>query len=300
MYAKYTYLAGATVTNILTDVVALLTGETVVANLSVACDDANSSIVATVAAGWAVYDATAGTNKQCLRAPNRDTGYKYMVVDTNSAGYLMLTGYESWNAGANTGTDLIANSNSTSYAQRIDTAAGGVIYLSASARHCFAASNTGAGWGSNTGNSPSGIVEMSRDLSFDTTAAGWPRGVFYSPGNSLAFAPRLYKFDLTTVTGGSATLTPVSVGMTSRSSLPSGSSQRIPTPAAGYVVPFFPIIMQSTGLMPAPYGDVSDTCDIWWLPQSMFLGLDEVVKNGQTYVAWRMNATTEHIAIPKG
>ena len=42
MFAKYEYAAGSSLANIMSDIVAILTGETVVANLSVACVDANS------------------------------------------------------------------------------------------------------------------------------------------------------------------------------------------------------------------------------------------------------------------
>lgn len=56
MYTKYVYSSAQTVTNLQADLVALLTGETNVNNLSSGCDKVNTSITATTAAGWAVHD----------------------------------------------------------------------------------------------------------------------------------------------------------------------------------------------------------------------------------------------------
>lgn len=60
MYAKYNYTAGTTLLNVISDITAILTGETVVANLSVGCDDANTEILTPYAvAGWSMFDPMA-------------------------------------------------------------------------------------------------------------------------------------------------------------------------------------------------------------------------------------------------
>lgn len=51
MNAKYTYVAGATAANILADLVAILTGETNVNNLSASCNKPFTTIESITAAG---------------------------------------------------------------------------------------------------------------------------------------------------------------------------------------------------------------------------------------------------------
>jgi hypothetical protein len=59
MYARYNYTAAATLVNIINDAVAVLTGETNKANLSVGCDQANTFILTTYnVAGWLLHDQT--------------------------------------------------------------------------------------------------------------------------------------------------------------------------------------------------------------------------------------------------
>ena len=173
MYATYTYAASSTAANILADVVKILTGETNKANLSANCVQAQTSISTAVStAGWAVYDAAAGTNAQCLRAAYDDdaSNYKYVVVDTNTAGYILLKGYESWNSGTHAGTNLCYNSDSTSYCQRISTANGGVLNIHANAASILMLSWQSGVWGSSTYACPTAIFERTRLALWDTVA----------------------------------------------------------------------------------------------------------------------------------
>lgn len=82
MYAKYTYTSGATLANIHSDLIAILTGEVNPGNLSTGCDQVNTSILNTATnAGWSLYD-TVGTNAKCLSSPTVDGKTKYIVVKT--------------------------------------------------------------------------------------------------------------------------------------------------------------------------------------------------------------------------
>lgn len=136
MFAKYEYQVGATLANVMSDIVALLTGETNKANLSADCVQANTYIISTVAAGWTVYDAIAGTNAQCLRALDVGSStYKYLVVDLNSTGRLLSKTYESWDSGAYTGTNLAYNSDNVDLGQIISLAEGGILFCRVSAKH---------------------------------------------------------------------------------------------------------------------------------------------------------------------
>jgi len=171
MYATYTYAASSTAANILADVVKILTGETNKANLSANCVQAQTSIsIAVSTAGWSVYDAAAGTNAQCLRAAYDDdaTNYKYVVVDTNSAGYVLLKAYESWNSGTHAGTNLCYNSDVVGQTQRVSTSLGGALSIRANAASILMLSFQSGVYGSSTGTSPTGIFERTRLALWDT------------------------------------------------------------------------------------------------------------------------------------
>lgn len=143
MFASYKYNAGATPANILSDLVALLTGETNTANLSASCDKANSSIFAAYdAAGWTLHDSAAATNRVVLSAPCVDgSTTKYVGLDTNTANTLKIGGAETWNAVAHTGTNIIGTADTTDCAfftglnsSYYDTSIGGYLYIHSTVR----------------------------------------------------------------------------------------------------------------------------------------------------------------------
>ncbi len=72
MFATYNYSAGGTQQGVLDDLIAILTGETNVSNLSATCNKGATSITATIPAGWTLHDAAAGTVTKVIKAPLAD------------------------------------------------------------------------------------------------------------------------------------------------------------------------------------------------------------------------------------
>ncbi|MBF0214946.1 MAG: hypothetical protein HQM00_15525 [Magnetococcales bacterium] len=144
MFASYYYNAGASVADILDDLVLLLTGTTNKAYLSASCNkDATSISTLISVAGWELQDASAGTNGKALRSPYVDgSGYKYVYIDANVSGKIMVRLYEIWNAASHSGTNL-ANGSDTSGVS-MDTGTGGRLQLYASARYLIIGADTGA------------------------------------------------------------------------------------------------------------------------------------------------------------
>ena len=125
--------------------------------------------------GWALYDASAGTNARAYRALNADgSTYKYVVIDVNSAPSLFIKTYESWNSSTHAGTNLASLSATAAQAQRYDLTGGGILYMFAQAKYLIMQSSVLAGIGSSIGNSFCGCVEITRDNPEDTVAAGYP------------------------------------------------------------------------------------------------------------------------------
>lgn len=135
-----------------------------------------------VAHGWALHDASAGTNARAYKALHPDgVSYGYIVLDYNTAGHMLCKIYESWNATTHAGTNLAYFSDNVVYAQHIDTTNGGSIYINAKNAWAYFQSQTPVeGIGSSTGNSGCGYFAVARDNPEDTPAAGYPAWVFIS------------------------------------------------------------------------------------------------------------------------
>lgn len=138
MYARYNFTAGSAYADILSDVTAILTGETNIANLSAACDQALTTIDARIPAGWTVHDAAADTDAKCLKAPHADdpTQFKYALIGqlpsiltlSNYArawdDHMSLVGCEDWDAVNKVATNPnkgYVNGSSTSYNGAVDS-----------------------------------------------------------------------------------------------------------------------------------------------------------------------------------
>ncbi|MBF0436441.1 MAG: hypothetical protein HQL77_13835 [Magnetococcales bacterium] len=164
MFAKYVYNGGATAANITIDIVKILTGETNLANLSAQCNTAKSYITSTIAAGWSVHDASAGTNAQCLKAATYDgLGYKYATI-SNDGTLLYMKVYGYWNAATHAGSYLSYSSDISNYCQKVDLTNGGIVWIGSSARFIFMLSHLPATntWGSSTGASPMALLEYTK------------------------------------------------------------------------------------------------------------------------------------------
>ena len=300
MYSKYQYLSGVQATvqaNILADIVALVTGETNVANLSASCDKVNSQIISTVAAGWALHDAAAGTNARCIKAPFADdaNAFKYAVIDTNTNGSIYMKVYEGWNATTHTGTNLC--SNNVQFFQQFDTVNGGTIHVFATARYlCLASKLTTGAFGSGTYNGASGCFERTRFCPFDTPARGFPPFVYLDFGYSSYAAngvstPRKMERTGAFSVGTSATLDLVIVPYgipTSLAAVFSGQGKKILDASGQSMVPIFPVMVSdnvsSFANLSVPYGSLTDLCNIWAVPGGILGTLETVQLGGVDYL----------------
>ena len=306
MYSVYKYAAGATKANVLADVIAILTGETDVNNLSASCDKANTSITTSWhAAGWSSYDAAAGTNAKCIRAAYHDdaASYSYVGVDTNTDGYIFLVLYESWNNGSHLGGNIAYNSNSATYAQRLNLASGGALYLHAGLYHVFCKSYQSAAWGSSYNNCPILITQRTRLSPADTVANGYPNTVFSYIGHwgssaAAASTPRMLKNDGSDVTGSNA-----------------GSIEHVTYFGSGIEVAvqtpldvdknlrhlMMPIIFRRSGYAWLG-GECSSLNEIYFITQGSGVELDEREANGNVYVLFSFGTQSpvNMMAVRKG
>jgi len=295
MYTSYVYNTGITAANLLNDVVALLTGETDKNNLSASCNKTLTDInVSARVAGWTIHDASAGTNAKCLKAPIRDnpSQFKYVVIDTNSAGYLMTKLYETWNDVTHTGTNIATDSNSTSYSQPWSAAYPGRIEISASIRHMFFYGISNGYWGCVGATCPNGIFERTRLSPWDTVENGYLPALYYAQGNSASECRILGINGDVTSSSASVTLSnPFSTGIPE---LRTCTANKFITEHV--MAPFY----CSNKTIGHYGGDISMLCDIYLVTNNAGTHkLDIIVYNGNEYIVWA-DATTNRFMVRKG
>ncbi len=320
MRAIYQYLAGAFASDLLDDLVAILTGETLVANLSASCNKSSTSIESVVPSGWTLHDEAAGTNAKVIKAPLADdaTRFKYVEINTNTAGAVLTKVFEDHNATTHTGSNLCYASDLVSSNQRVSTNTVGTLHIFSSARFLLLASLYSGLWGSPTNSGPSGCFERTRQCGWDTPAAGWPPFLFCNLGdlaatsNGLsAYAPRYMDRARNPLAGSSAPLYGFtgpfgSDGSNSQLSVfkmfsqLNGIDQRVPDETGGYVTPFYPITFLNYSVMPEPYGEISSHCEIWVLPQGVATNLDVLQKGGIDFICLQAASSSKTFAMRKG
>ena len=297
MYCKYVY-SSYNQANMLSDIIAILTGETNVNNLSATCDKANTTITAAVeVAGWTVYDASAGTNAKCIRAAISDDGSnyygKYIVVDTNSSGYLYLKLYESWNSGSHSGTNPDGGYNQTAYQQRVNASGGGTIYIRANANSVVAYSNYSSTWGNSATLGMNLITEYSRLAGWATIANAYPKMVnlsLYAPG-VIANANVLAYTRIITNTGADST-TGIQVSTSTF-----GCVMSVTSGTGGIPITTVPADSSKTlyhALYPlwtvsgtyGFYGEVSSFSKVYLTTYNFGAHGDELTVGSNTYVIW--------------
>jgi hypothetical protein len=318
MYAKYAYTAAATVANVMSDLVALLTGESNKANLSAGCDQANTEIIATIPAGWTLHDAAAGTNKQVLKAPFSYNGslFKFLMLDhsLNTNTRLTLYGYETWNEVAHTGTNQTQNGTTAPHAKGSGVA--GFIYVFASSKFVAITNAYSTSWGDISYGGMSIFSEYTRAAPWSVTTM--PHAALIQTGACISLSPYTHvwplkardKTDLVlTGTGARAYLGSIGVEIPARytSSLffPNGGDFNIGDGLGAEYTPLFPIYAMNAPVYGIPIGDFSAAADFWLLPNNLIGNLTTFQYGGQDYIAvkcWGANTTTDsghRIAFPK-
>jgi len=280
---------------------------------AVTCDTANTTISAAYnAAGWKLYDmyGNAGVaNVWIFRAPVIDdsTFYKYMALDVQTAGYIQMHNYETWNnsSATHTGTNQ-STAFATGYQQRITPTVPATLAIGASVRYCVMQSIVAAGTGGLTQGSWNGLFERTRATPWDTVANGYPpvvlsTGYSTSINSQNAVCPR-YK----NPAGGDYATASCILGWCSLgASNGTISSQtatypisKIPDGVGGFYSPLNDLHFRYS-LNGFLGGSISQVCDVWG-GVSYASNLDEMTANGKTYIAWNFYTSVGNFFIPKG
>lgn len=99
MYAVYRHLTTATIEQVLSDIAAIITNETLVSNLSASCDKPNTSLTNTSTSKWVLHDASIAGTRCFKKAMSYDAGV-FVYVALNWTGTSMtLRMYTDWTVG---------------------------------------------------------------------------------------------------------------------------------------------------------------------------------------------------------
>jgi hypothetical protein len=310
MYTKYTYNPSATETNLLSDIIAILTGETTPSNLSADCDQANTTInTTTTTAGWTIHDASATPNSQVLKAPYTDTtDFKYVEIEINTSKYLNLYAYETFDNVNHIGTNKTTHSSTSSdYSQSLGTS-GGTVHILASPRF-IALVRENNDWGTNNDKGISIVAEFSRTQPWNTITSGYPSLAYIAAGYAISgderaiMFPRAKNNENTDLTGTAATAfmaTEGAIGNSLISGIPSGPNSKIYDNEGNKYAPFLPIMLMDKDKYSYRVGEISTICDIWLPPRSLLANKELISKNSQEYIALQTYSTTHMLLFPHG
>ncbi|MEM4592816.1 MAG: hypothetical protein QW196_05395 [Sulfolobales archaeon] len=162
MYASYYYVAGASATDVLNDIVAILTGTTDVNALSQSCDKSLTQIRTTYSqAGWTLVASPTST-RRVLSAPisTIPTRNKFVRLDVDNTAYLRLSvmrNYTTTEVGLYTATDV--------FQQRLNLTAGGRMDIYADSKTLLLFSYQSGSFGNSSVNGITGVVEVEKDAS---------------------------------------------------------------------------------------------------------------------------------------
>lgn len=175
MYAKITYNADAGNDNdqVLLDIKDLLTGETVLTNLT-GNINIGSSVIDTsfTTVNYTLYD-TVGTGQYIFEIPYHDDGAQFFYVDllSFSTDEIHIKLWEEWDQGSNTGTNGAYYTSAQSVLVDMSSfvSAPFTVYITATARHLIIRTVYNSG----LVRFFRGFVQYDRGEAWDTTAAGF-------------------------------------------------------------------------------------------------------------------------------
>lgn len=299
MKAVYEYNSGSTQADIVNDIVAILTGETNPASLSSACNEALTSIIATVASGWTLHDATAGTNAQVIKAPYSDNGTddKFLKIESNATTRLIMHGYENWDAGSNTGTNATGNPTTSEY-QYMNSTNGGRFYLFASSKFVCIVGEEGTNYGDNSYKGPTLFTEYTRIAPWNVTSENYPSAAIVQLGGIMAGAKKAYHIKLkdkngVELTGANAISYGLGIGTqfngwTNNQYFPMGIDAKVPDHNDDLQIYRLPVYLGDPDDYAIPLGEFSTLADAYMAPGGVLAYQETVDISSVEYIAMKV------------
>ena len=269
MYASYFYTAGATETDVFNDIIAILTGETDVNNLSASCDKTNTQIKTDYSpSGWNLESLSG--SQAVLSSPHSEdnTREKLLVLDSStfSSGYLKVGSAKSYDPSSGLSYTYFLSSP---LSPKIDLTNGGRLEIYADPKIVLFLSYTGG-----TFSDWAGVCETKLSP-YDNKGWALIRDAFVYPAEVTAFSGNVYSWN--------------SVALSS----PLGREPKY----NGSEVEASRILITSPS-----YKLLSEIPSVYELPDNFGAIFDTInFPDGKTYIIWSNDiGTSDRVAIPWG
>lgn len=310
MYATLAHNPSSTVEQILADIVAVITGETDLNNLS-SVAVASSELNTTTAAGWTLWDDVSATQKVVRQVVSDDpTKHKYLLFKTSGNNVYMNT-YRDWDNVAHTGNQWLsfqqdqgASQFNDRYIASASSEYGTVTCVSSSATHYASQhlyNNEQSLW------YPVLVSEHTRDSAWDTVANGYvPVALSNGSNSSPSTMDRYFCLPNGPIDAGTDW---DNVNTTyynhSTASLTTINSIVTASEDSASVVPFRPVGLdanknEALTLVPLRVvgnsgyhqgGDLTSKCNIWMIGAIGATFNTRILASGAEYRVWPINTT---------
>lgn len=323
MIADYYYNDGYVVTDLLNDIVAMLTGETVVANLSPACNQATTIIKSVVPAGWTLHDnavpVVSGRNIQVLRSlvAGETTLYKYLIVEIEDASDEDLFFYtcESWDNALHTGTNVMnINIVRSKLSDSLVTSPvnSGRLMLAANSGMAFFRPR----WGTEI--TAQMVFEFTPMMPWHAVGDGGPYTPWCSaertttgiqPNGSYINAdffgiPRMKDMQNIDIVSGTAIIGRIGVGgarwaayniNTSALTTHLTTSALMPDAVGGSAFALMPMYLHDYNNIGGVLGNISDAANVWWMNDAVTNDFSLFVVDGQDFISTSIGTTYDGV-----
>jgi len=297
--------------NCLDDVVAVLTGETEISNLSASLDQSQSEILSTIPAGWTLHDVP-DTDERIVTSPHSDDSInvqKYAKISCDTYRNWRIQIYEGWDNVLHTGTNETPSNSETSYQASLATDA--VVYVFASDRFFSVISDRSTQWGISGHNGIPIVAEYAATQDGNITPM-YPNFCLIDTYRLIGVRFGVYPVRAKNSTGndvvgvsGKSYLTAIGIGIPGSTWIGSyfsgGSGSKIVDKNGNFKLPFFELFIQNPAIWSsAPLGNITTNTNIFMAPRNVLTNHENVLKLTETFRAVSCYNNGLTMLFPKG
>lgn len=299
-------------TDCLDDVIAVLTGETSLSNLSSSLDQSQSEILSTISeGGWTLHDIP-GNDARVIKAPHSENPsvikYAKISCDTNRNWRIQI--YEEWDQILHQGANETPESSQTSYQASLATDA--VIYVFSSERFFSVISDRSTQWGISGYNGIPIVAEYASEQA-GNIVPDYPNFCLIDTFRVVYYGIGVYPVRAKNNTGndvvgnsGCSYLTGVGIGIPGSywindSYFQGGSGSKIVDNNGNFKLPFFELFIQNPNIWSsAPLGNITKNTNIYMAARNILTNHENVLKLTETFRAVKCYNNGLTMLFPKG
>jgi hypothetical protein len=295
----------------LDDVIAVLTGETNLANLSTSLDQSQSEILSTISAGWTLHDIP-DTDARVIKAPHSDdpSVMKYARIRCDASRNWRIQVYEDWDNILHEGFN---ETPVTTVSTQASLTSDAVLYVFSSSSFFSVISDRSTQWGYSYNGIPI-VAEYASEQAGNIVPA-YPNFCFIDTYRSIYYGSigGVYPVRAKNTSGndvvgnaGSSFLTGIGIGLPGSDWIndtyfKGGSGSKIVDQNGNFKFPFFELFIQNPNLWSsAPLGNITTNTNIYMAARDVLSNHENVLKLTETFRAVKCYNNGLTMLFPKG